>query len=487
MPIPCTYPLSLLRMVAHMADDFYPFVDSGDPAPDNSHITGDRTAEPEIPAGGEAVDSMESTVFATRIAVYDDMLSTPRVIVVQPKDPRSYLEEVTNTVYRCMKEQGGSLSLMVIRELVENFIHAHFTEPIVSILDDGNTIRFADQGPGINDKERAFEFGVTSANRSMKRYIRGTGAGLPMVQQYLENAGGAVSIEDNLGAGTVVTVSVDPARVAEIERNSARGAAVRAAQFTSARAGRTGQAGPTYGPQAVYSHRRPQGFDALDMETGTYPQAGDGLTLGAMGIAPTGYAASGYPAGAYWTPPYPNGAPYQTYPGYQQQPYPQGSAPSAVQPYPQQPSCYPYTAVQEQWVDMPGEMPRNPYDPDAMPQPGQPRHEPGFQQTGQKFSTIQQTPSRTAETPVPHAGAWSGGAGAREPYLTERALQALDFLSLHSQCGPTELTEAFGHSGPTWSRELATLGGYGFIAKHGRKYHLTELGMAWISEHGTQE
>ena len=45
---------------------------------------------------------------------------------------------------------------MVIREIVENFIHAHFVEPIISILDGGNTIRFADQGPGIEDKERAF-------------------------------------------------------------------------------------------------------------------------------------------------------------------------------------------------------------------------------------------------------------------------------------------------------------------------------------------
>lgn len=116
---------------------------------------------------------------------------------------------------------------MVIREIVENFIHAHFAEPIISILDGGDTIRFADQGPGIDDKERAFDFGVTSANSKMKRYIRGTGAGFPMVQEYLENAGGAVSIEDNMGNGTVVTVSLDPKRVQEIERAGGRGAAVR--------------------------------------------------------------------------------------------------------------------------------------------------------------------------------------------------------------------------------------------------------------------
>ncbi|MCG4849550.1 hypothetical protein L0P44_12900, partial [Streptococcus gordonii] len=96
------------------------------------------------------------------------------VIVIDPQDVRTYLEETTNTVYQCMTEQGGHISLMVIREIVENFIHAHFAEPIISILDDGDTIRFADQGPGIDDKERAFDFGVTSANSKMKRYIRGT-------------------------------------------------------------------------------------------------------------------------------------------------------------------------------------------------------------------------------------------------------------------------------------------------------------------------
>ena len=198
-----------------MSDDFYTMVDSGDPAPDNEHITGVREKRNE----GERVTAQApKAMYAARIAVYDDMLSTPRVIVIEPQDVRTYLEETTNTVYRCMKEQGGHISLMVIREIVENFIHAHFAEPIISILDGGDTIRFADQGPGIDDKERAFDFGVTSANSKMKRYIRGTGAGFPMVQEYLENAGGAVSIEDNMGNGTVVTVSLNPKRVQEIER-----------------------------------------------------------------------------------------------------------------------------------------------------------------------------------------------------------------------------------------------------------------------------
>lgn len=448
-----------------MADDFYPFVDSGDPAPDNSHITGisdpvesgnapDAQGETSVGAAGEQPEppsgAGETTVYATRIAIYDDMLSTPRVLVVQPKDPRSYLEEVTNTVYRCMKEQGGSLSLMVIRELVENFIHAHFAEPIVSVLDGGNTIRFADQGPGISDKERAFEFGVTSANRSMKRYIRGTGAGLPMVQQYLENAGGAVSIEDNLGAGTVVTVSVDPARVAEIEANSGRGAAVRGTQFTSARIGGRGAAFPTSGgfgqmatgaeyqtpPYSAGEAAAPMGFggdaQAAYAQQFPYAQQPMGRPQGAVGAPPT--AGTGYP-GQVGGPQPPYGYPIG-YPGY-----------------------------------VPGYQPVQ-----------------SFQQYGQKFSTIPQTPYQARETMQPDLApkqtGWGGGTG---PFLTERGLQALDFLAAHGQCGPTELTNAFGHSGPTWSRELATLSGCGFAMKHGRKYFLTELGASWVAEHRTSE
>ena len=179
------------KIASGMSDDFYTMVDSGDPAPDNEHITGVREERAE---GEQTTTQAPKAMYAARIAVYDDMLSTPRVIVIDPQDVRTYLEETTNTVYQCMKEQGGHISLMVIREIVENFIHAHFAEPIISILDGGDTIRFADQGPGIDDKERAFDFGVTSANSKMKRYIRGTGAGFPMVQEYLENAGGAVSI-----------------------------------------------------------------------------------------------------------------------------------------------------------------------------------------------------------------------------------------------------------------------------------------------------
>lgn len=282
-----------------MSEDFYPFVDSGDPAPDNTHLVGGSAAATAADAVENAPNQVSYTI---RISVYDDMLSTPRVIVVEQSDVRTYLEDVTNTVYRTMKEQGGKLSLMIIRELVENFIHAQFSEPVISILDNGNTIRFADQGPGIGDKERAFEFGVTSADREKKRYIRGTGAGLPMVQQYVENAGGAIAVEDNLGAGTVVTVSVDPKRAAELEHAVSRGAAVRS--------GCAHEAEPTATP--MQSPTDPWGAGAY--QAGTYP-------------AQTGYPQQPYGAGAY-----PGQMPYGMMPG---------QMPGVPGAFPQQPAYYP--------------------------------------------------------------------------------------------------------------------------------------------------
>ena len=278
-----------------MSEDFYPFVDSGDPAPDNTHLVGGSAAATAADAAENTPNQVSYTI---RISVYDDMLSTPRVIVVEQSDVRTYLEDVTNTVYRTMKEQGGKLSLMIIRELVENFIHAQFSEPVISILDNGNTIRFADQGPGIGDKERAFEFGVTSADREKKRYIRGTGAGLPMVQQYVENAGGAIAVEDNLGAGTVVTVSVDPKRAAELEHAVSRGAAVRS--------------GCAHEAEPMQSPTDPWGAGAYQAET--YP-------------AQTGYPQQPYGAGAY-----PGQIPYGMM---------AGQMPGAPGAFPQQPAYYP--------------------------------------------------------------------------------------------------------------------------------------------------
>ena len=143
-----------------------------------------------------------------RIALYDDLRSAPRITEVQPSTTAEYIESLASKIYEQAKMAGGSIPYTVIREVSENFIHAQFAEIIVSILDEGNTIRFADQGPGISQKEKAQLPGFTSAIEPMKRFIRGVGSGLPIVKEYLDLSHGTISIEDNLGTGAVVTVSL---------------------------------------------------------------------------------------------------------------------------------------------------------------------------------------------------------------------------------------------------------------------------------------
>ena len=112
-----------------MADAFYPFVGegptniAGGSIPANTQVPPSATQPaqaqpPALPHLGGIVES------PARIAVFDDKSAAPRVVVVQPKDVRSFLEEITATVTKLANEQGGRISFSVIREVVENLVHA---------------------------------------------------------------------------------------------------------------------------------------------------------------------------------------------------------------------------------------------------------------------------------------------------------------------------------------------------------------------------
>ncbi len=143
------------------------------------------------------------------MAVYDDMKMAPHIIKVDPAPTNEFIENLASCVNEQRQNLGGSIPYTAIREVAENFIHAQFKEIVVSVFDRGNTIRFCDQGPGINNKEQAIKPGFTSAIQPMKDYIRGVGSGLPLVKEYLEVSQGAITIEDNMGNGTVVTISLN--------------------------------------------------------------------------------------------------------------------------------------------------------------------------------------------------------------------------------------------------------------------------------------
>lgn len=314
-----------------MPQDFYPFVENGEAGASDGRADSIRVEHP------------------ARVAVYDDASAAPRVVIIEPQDVRSYLEEITATVTRLAREQGGTIPFMVIREIVENFIHAYFQAPTISILDNGNTIRFSDQGPGIREKGLALEFGTSSATEEMKRYIRGVGSGLPYVQQYMEDKGGSLEVEDNIAGGTVITLSTRPA-------DEARGI------------------------------------------SGAEPAAAQEAPAAVAAPTPTW---QGMPPQTYWAP--------------TQQAWP------ATAPYP--------------W-------------PATVPQ--------------QTYATAQAAPQMPAVE------------------LDERSSNAISFIAERGSAGPSDLTRAFGSSGPTWSRVLSNLAAQGIVTKVGQKYQLTGIGRALV-------
>lgn len=174
-----------------------------------------NTAEPHTVPGDLSPEDPYGFDFTfvpttARIALYDDLHSAPRVMEITPDETTQYLETLASTVYEQARAAGGSIPYTIVREVSENFIHARFREIVVSVLDNGNTIRFADQGPGIPFKDQAQKPGFSSAVEPMKKYIRGVGSGLPIVRDYLDLSHGNITIEDNLGQGSVVTISVSP-------------------------------------------------------------------------------------------------------------------------------------------------------------------------------------------------------------------------------------------------------------------------------------
>lgn len=150
------------------------------------------------------------------IAFYDTLTAPPRVERVVGDSARDLIESLASRTYELSHAAGGRIPYAVIREVIENVIHAGFLEVVVSILDEGSTIRCADQGPGIPDKERAFLPGFTTATEPMKRLIKGVGSGLPIARECLGFSGGAIEVEDNLGSGTVVTVRMETPPAQEV-------------------------------------------------------------------------------------------------------------------------------------------------------------------------------------------------------------------------------------------------------------------------------
>src|ERR671917_308278 len=142
-----------------------------------------------------------------KVAVYPGS-GHPEVSEVSAASPPAASGKFSKLVMEKVEASGGHVPEEAVRELVENLIHAEFKGVVVSVLAEGNVVRISDKGPGIERKERAFEFGFSGASPEALREIRGVGAGLGIARAAAERAGGTVTIEDNIGGGTVTTISV---------------------------------------------------------------------------------------------------------------------------------------------------------------------------------------------------------------------------------------------------------------------------------------
>jgi len=162
------------------------------------------------PADHRADDSEQCGGPEVRLAIYDSPLAAPRVITLRGEEFHQFVGDLAARTYSHSRERGGRIPYVVIREIVENLIHAHFEGAVISILDDGNTIRVSDQGPGVSDPQKALLPGFTTASPEMRHYIKGVGSGLPVAKEQLEFLGGAISIDANLSGGAVITLSVSP-------------------------------------------------------------------------------------------------------------------------------------------------------------------------------------------------------------------------------------------------------------------------------------
>jgi anti-sigma regulatory factor (Ser/Thr protein kinase) len=130
------------------------------------------------------------------------------VITVEAEDLPALIVSLAEKTYHYCREQGGQIPYTVLQELIENLLHAYFRDVVITILDNGQTIRISDHGPGVDDKDRAFQPGFTTATALQRQIIRGVGSGLPIARESLQFLRGVLTVEDNLGGGAVFTIKM---------------------------------------------------------------------------------------------------------------------------------------------------------------------------------------------------------------------------------------------------------------------------------------
>lgn len=155
---------------------------------------------------GRTAREFGEAAIGVKIAVYPGS-GGPEVSEVSAAGPRAAGDKFTGLIFEKVEAAGGRVPKEAVREIVDNLIHAEYRGVVISVLDGGNVVRISDKGPGIEHKDRAFEFGFSGASPRAIVEIRGVGAGLGIARAAAKKVGGTVTIEDNIGGGTVATIS----------------------------------------------------------------------------------------------------------------------------------------------------------------------------------------------------------------------------------------------------------------------------------------
>ncbi len=458
-----------VTMEVAVSDSFYPFVEN---------------------TKAEDGDDIAAPAYTARIAVYDSMVVPPRVVTVPPADVRTYLDEITKNVWELATQQGGEWPFHIIRELVENYIHASFIEPTISIMDKGQTISFSDQGPGIPNKEAALRPTFSSATKAMKRYIRGTGSGLPMVEATVRLQHGTISIEDNLGQGAVITVSMAHKDEPAQQESMAAQTPAQAPAQPQPQSQPMQAAGWNQQPMA------PQGPGGWPMQTRP------GMQGGQMGQQGQMQAPGTYMQGQAMAPDMGLYGSYQTGYGYYPQTQPMAqddmSAQTAYPPvqggsWPMQPQQAGSTGWQGQYMGQGSPMSPWPGQQQAM----QPFGQADGQAPAQGYAAYapQSLPAAQpfGQSPAGYAnGAWGqplapqAQQAAQNPpqpvQLNDEVAQVLRLFLTHERIGATEASESLGFSKSTGTRRIQEACEAGFIVKVGQKYVLTAAGQMILQE-----
>ena len=160
--------------------------------------------------------SKETAGIGVRVAVYPED-GGPEITEVSAANPQSATSKFSRFVMDTVEGLGGQVPEAAVREILENLVHAGYEGVIISIFENGNGVRVSDKGPGIEDKSRAMEFGFSGATPEVARQIRGVGAGLGIARAAATKVGGNLTIEDNIGGGTVATVSISDGSAGKLD------------------------------------------------------------------------------------------------------------------------------------------------------------------------------------------------------------------------------------------------------------------------------